>query len=142
MSIIINPDENTLLKFEVDVSGSQETPIPRLIIPISETVSLVFKGTMNNGEVEVDVSDLLELTNSKEFKGSLEVVLENEIFYPWEDIIVIKEKPKVKAKTIKNTIKESKVKVSAKTKTKTTKKKIPVMELKKKNLGDMFDEKL
>jgi len=140
MPLIIDKKSNTKLKFEVDVSGSEETPEPRLIIPISETVSLMFQGEINKDEVEVDVSDLLELTNSKEFKGRLEVVVEGEIFTPWEDSIIIKESKQVKAKSIKTPIKESKVKVKAKsTKTKT---KVPVMELKKKNLGDMFSEKL
>ena len=139
MSIIIKPKENKVLKFEVDVSGSEETPEPRLIIPISETVSLMFQGEVNKDEVNVDVSDLLELTDSKEFKGRLEVVVENEIFTPWEDSIVIKESRTVKAKSIKTPIKESKIKVKAKN---TKAKSIPVMEIKKKNLGDMFGDKL
>ena len=138
MPIIIKPKENKMLKFEVDVSGSSETPEPRLIIPISENVSLMFEGKINKDEVSVDVSDLLELTNSKEFKGKLEVVVEGEIFIPWEDSIVIKESKQVKAKSIKNNLKESKqVKVKA-----VSKEKAPVMKLKKKNLGDIFGDKL
>ncbi len=143
MSIIIKPQENKILRFEVDVSGSTETPEPRLIIPISESVSLMFEGKINKGEVEVDVSDLLELTDSKEFKGKLEVLVESEVFTPWEDSIIIKESKQVKVKSVKTPIKESKVNVKAKTKkAKTTKKESKIMELKKKNLGDMFGEKL
>ena len=41
--IEINPDESTILKFEVDVSGTEAIPQPRLVIPISEKgVSLTF----------------------------------------------------------------------------------------------------
>lgn len=144
MALKINPDESTIIKFEVDVSGSKETPLPRLIIPISENgIGLIFEGKLDNGIVEVDVSELIKLTDSKTFSGKLEVVVEDSIFYPWEDTIQIKEVTKVKAsaKKTKTSLKESKIKVSVKNQksNNNTKK---VMELKKKNLGDMFSEKL
>ena len=142
MSIIIKPNENKILKFEVDVSGTEETPEPRLIIPISESVSLMFEGQINKDEVEVDVTDLLKLTNSKEFNGKLEVVVEGEIFTPWEDSIIIKESKQVKAKNIKTPVQESKVNVKAKTYSSKSTPTRKTMQIKKKNLGDLFGEKL
>ena len=136
--------KDTKIKFEVDVSGSDETPKPRLVIPISDNgVSLVFEGTMNNGEVEVNISELLKLTDSKEFQGKLEVIIEGEdaIFVPWEDKIVIETPVGVKAKTVKQTpVKEEKIKVSATSGEPKTQKEAPIMEIKKKSLGDMFSE--
>ncbi len=142
--INIDPKEGTILKFSVDVSGSEETPKPRLVIPISDKgISLVFEGTMKNGEVEVNISELIKLTDSKKFSGELEVVVDDSIFYPWKDSIVIKESTQVKA-SIKSTKKlnEDKVKVTAKKTSKESKESpVPIIKIKK-NLGDLFSENL
>lgn len=140
--IEINPNDGTILKFQVDVSGSDETPKPRLVIPISEKgVSLVFEGVMNDGEVEVNIQELLKLTDSKEFQGKLEVVVEDSIFVPWEENIVIKRPTQVKAKTVKTPVKESKVTVTvAKSGDAEPDKQKPVMEIKRKSVQDMFNE--
>ena len=138
--IEINPNEGTILKFEVDVSGSDETPKPRLVIPISDQgVSLTFEGVINDGKVEVNIQELLKLTDSKEFQGKLEVIVEDSIFVPWEENIVIKRPTKVKAKTVKAPIKESKVTVTAvKSSKDKAEVKAPVMEIKKKSMNDLF----
>jgi len=142
--IEINPKESTTLNFKVNVSGSNAIPQPRLIIPISKKVSLVFEGKMVEGEVEVNISELLELTDSKKLKGKLEVIIEDNIFYPWEDIIKIKNTTSVKAETVKKPIKESKIKVSANTADSEViiEDEEDVIEIKPKNLKDMFDNKL
>jgi len=138
--IKIKPSEATILNFQVDVEGSDKSPIPRLVIPISDKgISLVFEGTLKDGEVEVDVSELLELTDSKSFKGSLEVIVDDSIFYPWTDTIIIEAETKVKAKNIKKVIKESKVSVKARTKKEIVEDDVMVV---KKKLGDIFGEKL
>lgn len=138
--IEISPNESTILKFKVDVEGTEETPQPRLVIPISKKgVSLVFEGNIKKDEVSVDVKELLKLTDSKEFSGKLEVIVEDSFFIPWEDKIVIKKSTTVKAKTVKNTIKESK-KIQVKAKNKADKE--TVMEIKKKDLKDMLSDKL
>ena len=142
MSITITP-KDTILTFEVDVSGSDEIPKPRLVIPISEKVSLFFEGSIADSKVEVDISELLKLTDSTEFQGKLEVVIEAEdaIFVPWEDSIIIEKPLEVKAKTIKTPVKESKVTVTAKSETVSkVKTKAPIMEIKKKSVQEMFDE--
>jgi hypothetical protein len=139
MNIEINPNESTIITFEVEVDGSETTPTPRLVVPISESgVSIMFEGQINGDKVEVDIADLLEMTNSTEFQCKLEVVVEDSIFVPWEENIVIKRPTQVKAKTVKSPLKESKVKVSAKTKDDPKPIKAPIMEVKKKSMNDMF----
>jgi hypothetical protein len=135
----LNPSEGTILKFKIDVSGTTSVPQPRLVIPISDKgISLVFEGVMNNGSVEVDVAQLLQLTDSTEFQGKLEVVIEDSIFVPWEENIEIESPTVVKAKAVKAPIKESTVTVSATTGKEEVK--APIMELKKKSVSDLFSE--
>ena len=144
--IEINPKESTTLHFKVNVSGSNASPKPRLNIPIgNKGVSLVFEGTMVDGEVEVNISELLKLTDSKKVQGILEVVVSDNIFYPWKDTIVIKEATSVKAITTKSPLKESKVEVSFVEQTEQTIQTKPEVEVKptiKKKLGDLFSDKL
>ncbi len=145
MSLTISPKESTILKFKIDVSGSARVPIPRLIIPINERgVHLVFEGIMNNGQVEVDVQELLELTNSKEFSGKLEVIIEDQIFVPWEETIIIEESLEVKAKTVKAKKTKKKIIVEAaesKTESKTElNEELKVMKLK--SAKDLFKKEL
>ncbi len=138
--IEIDPKQSTILKFEVDVSGSEAIPKPRLVIPISEKgISLIFEGIINDGKVEVDVSELLQLTDSKKFKGKLEVIVEDSIFVPWEEDIVIKKSAVVKAKTINSSVKESKIVVTASNNEDSDD---SLMEIKKKSIRDLFNEEL
>jgi hypothetical protein len=156
MSIEINPKESTILSFEVNVTGSKETPVPRLVIPISDNgMSLVFEGTMKDGKVSVDVSELLTLTDSLEFNGKLEVVVEDSIFVPWEEKLVIIQPLEVQAEAVKIEVTEKKkVGVSAGitksseegvvtiTEKKVDHAKIDVKEFRKKTAKEQFDEKL
>ena len=151
MSIKINPNESTELKFQVNVSGSYDTPNPRLVIPITENgISLVFEGILNDHEVTVDISELLLLTDSTEFNGKLEVIVGENIFVPWEDEITI-DKPTTVVATSMDipTIKEE-TKVEVKVVKKPKKKKIieeddepkkKIMKMKKKTkISEMLEK--
>ena len=93
---------------------------------------------MEDGAVSVDISELLKLTDSKEFSGKLEVIIEDNIFVPWEETIEIIAPVKVKAVSKKSPIKESNINVSVKkTEVENIEKKKP-MELKKKSVKDLF----
>ena len=127
MSIKINPNESTELKFQVNVSGSYDTPNPRLVIPITENgISLVFEGTLNDHEVTVDISELLSLTDSTEFNGKLEVIVGENIFVPWEDEIVIDKPTTVVATSMDTPVIKEETKVEVKVKR--AKKKKPLEE--------------
>jgi len=115
MSIKINPDESTELKFQVNVVGSSDIPNPRLIIPISENgISLVFEGKLDDNEVTVDISELLTLTDSINFDGKLEVIVGENIFVPWEDEITIEQPTKVVATSLMSEPIKEETKVEAK----------------------------
>lgn len=138
MSIKINPDESTELKFQVNVVGSSDLPNPRLIIPISESgVGLVFEGKLDDHEVTVDISDLLELTDSVNFDGRLEVIVGENIFVPWEDEITIEQPLKVSVSSLMDepTLKEE-TKVEATVEVVKPKKKV-VKEQKKKKIMEV-----
>jgi hypothetical protein len=117
--IEINPKENTTLTFEVDVSGTVATPKPRLLVQLGEGVNLAFEGVVNDGSVDVDIAELLKLTESNEFEAKLEVIVEDCIFVPWEEKIVINKPTIVEAAAV--TEKVEKPKVTAKTKVTSTK---------------------
>ena len=153
--IEINPKENTTLSFSVDVSGTTATPRPRLIVPIEEGLYLAFEGKFNEGTVEVDIAGLLEMTKQTSFAAKLEVVVEDSIFTPWEEELVINKPAEVKASTIK--VEEKKVVVKAEKATKSgdvatpvpveeevepeTKRKV-IGEFKPKTASEIFGEKL
>lgn len=146
MSIKINPDESTELKFQVNVVGSSDIPNPRLIIPISENgISLVFEGRLDDHEVTVDISELLTLTDSVNFDGKLEVIVGESIFIPWEDEINIEQPTKVIATSLTSipVVEETKVEAKVvKTKKKVVKEETKpkkIMKVKKKTkLSEKF----
>jgi hypothetical protein len=132
MSIKINPDESTELKFQVNVVGSSDIPNPRLIIPISENgISLIFEGKLDDHEVTVDISELLSLTDSVNFDGKLEVIVGENIFVPWEDEITIEQPMKVVATSLMTEPIKEETKVEATVEVSKPKKKKPVKEEKK-----------
>lgn len=151
--IEINPKENTTLSFEVDVSGTTAPAKPRLIVPLGEGLYLAFEGTVNEGTVEVDIAELLALTDSTEFNAKLEVVVEDSIFTPWEEKLVINKPKEVKASAIKVEEKKIVVKAEKATKSGDVATPVPVVEEEEekptrkvigkiKTAGELFNEKL
>jgi len=152
--IEINPKENTTLTFQVDISGTTAAPKPRLIVPLGEGLYLAFEGTVNEGTVEVDIAELLALTEATEFDARLEVVVEDSIFTPWAEKVVINKPKEVKANPVK--IEEKKIVVSAEKATKSGDVATPIPveeseekperkvigEYKPKSAKDLFGDKL
>lgn len=149
--INIDPKKSTILEFSVSVEGSTDSPKPRLVIPISKNgVSLIFEGEINDNKVQIDVSDLLKLTDSKQFSGKLEVIVEGNIFVPWEDELVIKKDPKVSVDEVTHVVTEDNTGSNIDVKsnilenteqTEPSNKKPSIMKVKKKSIEDMFFDK-
>lgn len=118
MSIIatIDPSISHELSFDLNISGTKDEPSDiRFIIEsqvdpetgdsVQDVFSIICRAVRGPDGVKVTIPRLLNLFRSGSYKSRLEVVLENRLFVPLSEEIVITEPAKVE---LKSPVKESK----------------------------------
>jgi hypothetical protein len=106
--------ESKILKFALDIEGSQSTPDINYIIE-SEPFSYSFPGTVENGKVEVDIPELHELIKPGKYKAKLDVVLDESFYSPWTGDVVVETPVEIKVEEeIEEIVEDKKSKVEVK----------------------------
>lgn len=115
----IKLDESTKLEFGVSITGASGVPQSRLVIEGKDfAVSYACKQTMNG--VEADLANLKGVLPAGEYPVRLEIVIENKIYTPLQDTIVIEPGVEITSKpqavvNVEESIKIEPVTVTAKT---------------------------
>lgn len=81
-------DRNTDLSFKLNIEGSEDLPISRFILKLTEDFDLILHGKIVDKKyVKVNIPPLAqfkEIFSWETVKCFLEVVIDNSIFVPWE----------------------------------------------------------
>jgi len=98
-AIELNSNENTVVSFKLDISGGDQTPIVRLVVPISKEVSMMFHAQVSGASAKINMPATNDMNGFKDKMGgaTLEVLVGSSYFTPWSGSLVVKEKPKVQA---------------------------------------------
>src|SRR5574343_760280 len=111
----IDPSVSHELSFDLNISGTKDEPSDiRFIIEsqidpatgdsVQDVFSIICRAVRSPDGVKITIPRLLNLFRSGSYKSRLEVVLENRLFIPLSEEIMITEPAKVE---LKNPIKES-----------------------------------
>jgi hypothetical protein len=113
--ILINKDKPTVLNFSLEVHGSNQLPVARLVIPISETLSIIVNGEVDKSTVKVEVppaGEFYKLDETVIKDSKLEVIVDESLFVPWSGELGIKDTPVVSAAVSESTKRTSKIKAT------------------------------
>jgi len=130
--------------FECDVAvknASLKNSMARLIIE-SDTIDLIFKGSIKDGKCTIPVKKLKGLLNESDTgKMHLEIIVEDTYFSPWSDSFVVEEHTslKVQVKEQKETSKKPILEVKVKESIKTIKPKLSVASKELLGLCELFN---
>lgn len=92
------------LSFEINIEGSNEKPRVRLMLEMDNKMKLAIEGTILEGQAKVVVPSLMDLKeklSGENVKGSLEVIVDNNFFIPWEEYFSLKAPITVQAESTK-----------------------------------------
>lgn len=102
----INPEESCDLNFNLAISGSDQEPSDiRFIIEgqmfdgemVQDVFSIICRAVRTDDGIRVYIPKLLNLFKAGSYKSRLEVILENRLFVPVSEEIVIEEPLKVES---------------------------------------------
>lgn len=102
-------DQNNNFNCQVEIEGADASKSStRLIIETQEGTNLLFEGTLSsNGECDIPLTNVKKyLKESETGKLKLEVIVEDNIFTPWESNYFVKASKKVTVKEVKSTEKQ------------------------------------
>jgi hypothetical protein len=102
--ITINPNKQKTLTFKVDITGSKEVPVARLVFLSTQELSVMFNAMIKDNLIIVDLKPLkpylgLGLTGD----AKLELIIDGYYFTPWNGKIEFKEEPEVANVTLEET---------------------------------------
>jgi len=97
-------DEATKLEFGISITGAEGKPTARFIIEGPEHNVGFPCVPLQGGGVEVNLKDLKNMFKAGEYPVRLEVIVENKLFVPFEDTIVLE--PNVHVTTKPKAVKE------------------------------------
>ena len=101
----LKPDEPQELVFDIKIEGSKEEPSDVRFVIEAQTVdgrevqdvfSIICRAVRENDAIKVYIPRLLNLFRAGSYKARLEVVLENRLFIPLNEEIMIEEPISVK----------------------------------------------
>jgi len=119
-------DESTKLEFGVEISGAEGKPKARFVIEGKDYSISYPCHPMSGGGIDVELGNFKNMLPAGEYPVRLEIVIENKIFVPFEDTIVLEptveitSKPKA-VREIKESVKVEQVSVTAVKKNNTAK---------------------
>ena len=126
--ITIKTTEPKILKFAIDIEGSQSTPSVRYIIE-GKSFDYTFEGTLEAGSVRVEIPKLSDSISSGEHKSRIEVILDESYYNPWNGLVTVETPVEVK---IQESIEEETILVEKKVAVKLTEETVkPVKKVKK-----------
>lgn len=102
----IKPEESHEIDFDIEIDGSQEKPSDiRFVIEapreedVQDSFSIICRAVRTEDSVKVYIPKLLNLFKAGSYRAKLEVVLENRLFVPLDEEILIEKETTVKVKT-------------------------------------------
>ena len=102
----IKLDESAKLEFGVQITGAEGRPTARFVIE-GQDMSVAYPcHPMSGGGIEVEVGNLKNIFPAGEYPVRLEIIIENKIFTPFEDTIILE--PNVHVTTKPQSVKEVK----------------------------------
>lgn len=94
-------DNVTKHDFKLNIGGTKATPKARLVIPVSEGISLHIDGEMNNTIAKVTVPGLGNIIESNKIDNmKLEVIVDGTIHVPWTGSALMKREVKIVAEGV------------------------------------------
>lgn len=106
----IKLDESAKLEFGVQITGAEGRPSARFVIEGSEMSVSYPCHPMSGGGIEVEVGNLKNVFPAGEYPVRLEIIIENKIFVPYEDTIILE--PNVHVTSKPEAVKEVKESVA------------------------------
>lgn len=85
----IKLDESTKLEFGVQITGAEGKPNARFVIEGTDMSVTYPCHRMSGGGIEVEVGNLKNVFPAGEYPVRLEIIIENKIFIPYEDTIIL-----------------------------------------------------
>ena len=102
----IKLDESAKLEFGVQITGAEGKPNARFVVE-GQDMSVSYPcHRMSGGGIEVEVGNLKNVFPAGEYPVRLEIIIENKIFVPFEDTIILE--PNVHVTTKPQSVKEVK----------------------------------
>lgn len=102
----IKLDESAKLEFGVQITGAEGRPSARFVIEGQEMSVSYPCHPMSGGGIEVEVGNLKNIFPAGEYPVRLEIIIENKIFTPFEDTIILE--PNVHVTSKPQSVKEIK----------------------------------
>ena len=102
-------DQNNTFNCQVEIEGADVSKsFTRLIVETPEGTNLLFTGVLSsNGECDISLPNVKKyLSENSTGKLKLEVIVEDNIFVPWESDYFVKASKKVTVKEVKSTEKQ------------------------------------
>jgi hypothetical protein len=100
-------DEKRKIEFSLSITGADGAPVSRFIIE-GKDFSLSFPCQQTNEGVEVEIGDLKKVLEAGEYPVKLEVIIDNKIYTPCQDTIVLEQNvevqtvPRISATTVES----------------------------------------
>lgn len=85
----IKLDESTKLEFGVQITGAEGKPNARFVIEGTDMSVSYPCHRMSGGGIEVEIGNLKNVFPAGEYPVRLEIIIENKIFIPYEDTIIL-----------------------------------------------------
>ena len=85
----IKLDESAKLEFGVQITGAEGKPTARFVIEGTDMSVSYPCHPMSGGGIEVEVGNLKNVFPAGEYPVRLEIIIENKIFVPYEDTIIL-----------------------------------------------------
>jgi hypothetical protein len=98
-------DQPNTFNCQVEIQGADKSQSQaRLVVETKEGVNLLFKGKLSsNGNCEVPLEGLKNFLKESEHGNlKLEIIVEDNIFVPWESEYIVKTSKKVKVTEVKS----------------------------------------
>lgn len=102
----IKLDESAKLEFGVQITGAEGKPNARFVVEGPDMSVSYPCHRMSGGGIEVEVGNLKNVFPAGEYPVRLEIIIENKIFTPFEDTIILE--PNVHVTTKPQSVKEVK----------------------------------
>ena len=91
-------DESTQLEFGVQITGAEGKPNARFVVEGKDYSISYPCQPMPDGGIKVEVGDFKNMFAAGEYPCRLEIVIENKIFVPFEDTIVLEPNVEITSK--------------------------------------------
>jgi len=110
-------DEGTKLEFGVAITGAESRPVTRFIIE-GKNYSIAFPCKPVGDGIQVDITSLEHIFEAGEYPVRLEVMIEDKMYVPFEDVITLEPNVHVttepkRSKNVREAVKVQQVRVTS-----------------------------